>query len=260
MSTKASPGRSCSIKAEASWPFQLKQRIPDMRNNGWTLPLILVALLQGAIAVAQANPESRTLVVNGKSGATSVVQFSNRTFIDLESLVRIGNGSLGFQGNKITLTFPDSPANTAAVPAPPEQPASRNGLSQNFMMAGIESIAQMREWASAMAYAIQNGYGVTDAWASDYREKAASSLRQASAAASTEGDRSALQLLSNEFDSVGAWSNKLVEAKKAMDTAKYSTSPNALRDEPLSQKIVQCGHFLSKMLGSAQFADDTSCH
>src|SRR5215472_18140479 len=106
MSSKASPGRSCSIKVEASWPFQLKQRIPDMRNNGWTQPLILVALLQGAIAVAQANPESRTLVVNGKSGATSVVQVSNRTFIDLESLARIANGSLGFQGNKIMLTLP----------------------------------------------------------------------------------------------------------------------------------------------------------
>ena len=231
-----------------------------MRNNGSAHALVLVALLHSGIALAQTNPESRTLVVNGKSGATSVVQVSHRTYIDLESLARIANGSLGFQGDTITLRVPDSAPNTAAAPAPSEQPPSKNGLSQSFMMAGIESIAQMREWASSMAYAIQNGYGVTDAWANDYREKAASSLRQASAAASTEGDHSALQLLNNEFDSVGTWSNKLVEAKKAMDTAKYSTSPNALRDEPLSQKIIQCGHSLSRMLGSAQFADDAACH
>ena len=231
-----------------------------MRNNGSAHALVLLALVLSGIALAQANPESRTLVVNGKSGAASVVQFSHRTYIDLESLARIANGSFGFQGNTITLTLPDSTANMAAAPAPADQPPSKNGLSQAFMMAGIESIAQMREWASAMAYAIQNGYGVTDAWANDYREKAASSLRQAGAAAATESDRSALQLLTNELDSVGTWSNKLVEAKKAMDTAKYSTSPNALRDEPLSQKIIQCGRFLSRMLGSAQFADDASCH
>jgi hypothetical protein len=128
------------------------------------------------------------------------------------------------------------------------------------MIAGIETIAQMREWASTMANAIQHGYGVTEGWAADYREKAAYSLRQASASASTDADRSALQLLTNEFESVEAWSNELIEAKKSMDTAKYSTSSSALRNEPLSQKIISCGHFLGTMLGSAEFKDDPSCH
>lgn len=128
------------------------------------------------------------------------------------------------------------------------------------MIAGIETIAQMREWAGTMANAIQHGYGVTDSWAADYRGKAADSLRQASASTSTDGDRNALQLLTAEFHSVETWSAELVEAKKNMDTAKYSTSSGALRNEPLSQKIITCGHFLATMLGSAKFADDPSCH
>ena len=41
------------------------------------------------------------------------------------------------------------------------------------------------------------------------------------------------------------WSDELVEAKKNMDTAKYSMSSGALRNEPLSQQIINCGHFLA---------------
>lgn len=128
------------------------------------------------------------------------------------------------------------------------------------MIAGIETIAAMREWASTMANAIQHGYEVTDSWVADYRAKAANSLRQTGASASTDADRNALQLLTNEFQSVDSWSNELLEAKKNMDTAKYATSSNALRNEPLSQKIINCGHFLGTMLGSAEFKDDPSCH
>jgi hypothetical protein len=118
----------------------------------------------------------------------------------------------------------------------------------------------MREWASTMANAIRYGYAVTDDWASDYREKAATSLRQASASASTESDHNALALLTNEFQNVEAWSNQLIEAKKNMATAKYAMSNDALRNEPLSQKIINCGHFLGAMLGSGDFRDDVSCH
>lgn len=82
----------------------------------------------------------------------------------------------------------------------------------------------------------------------------------ASIAATTEADRQALQLLTNEFESVKQWSNKLVEARNSMDTAKYAMSSNALQNDPLSQKIVTCGRFLATMLASGQFQDDPSCH
>lgn len=223
--------------------------------------LVLLMLLLCGVILAQVKQESRTLVVNGKAGEAGVVQINSRTYVDLENLARIANGSLGFDKNQITLTLPGGHEASAPAAAPaPEPPLAHVGLSRNFMMAGIETLAQMREWASTMAYAIQNGYGVTESWAADYREKAANALRQTSASVSTEADRNAMQLLANEFEAVREWSNKLVAAKQSMDTAKYSTSPNALRDEPLSQKIISCGRFLGTMLGSAEFKDDPSCH
>jgi hypothetical protein len=231
-----------------------------MYDNKWGWFLFFLMLPPCQLSSAQVKPQSRNLVVNGKSGVATVVQINSRTYIDLETLVRISNGSLGFQGNQITLILPSSDASAPAAPPGPDQATANTGLSRTFMIAGIETIAQMREWASTMANAIQHGYGVTEGWEADYREKAAYSLRQASASASTDADRSALQLLTNEFESVEAWSNELIEAKKSMDTAKYSTSSSALRNEPLSQKIISCGHFLGTMLGSAEFKDDPSCH
>ncbi len=229
-----------------------------MRNKRFTV--LFLVLLSCGVTSAQVSPQDRHLVVNGKAGDATVVEINNRIYIDIEPLVRIANGSVGFEGRQITLVLPGSAATTRASSPEPKQPANPNGLSQTFMIAGIETIAQMREWASTMANAIQHGYGVTDSWAADYQGKAADSLRQASASTSTEGDRNALQLLTAEFHSVETWSAELVEAKKNMDTAKYSMSSGALRNEPLSQKIINCGHFLATMLGSAEFSDDPSCH
>jgi hypothetical protein len=246
--------------AEAVLRFQRRSQKGQIKmQDKWCWPLFLI-LLPCGVSSAQVTPQNRHLVVNGKPGDATVVQINSRTYVDLETLVRIANGSLGFQGNQITLVLPGSEANTAATTAKPEEPPGAEGLTRDFRIAGIETIAQMREWASTMANAIQHGYGVTDNWAADYQAKAANSLRQASASASSDADHSALQLLTNEFQNVTTWSNELVEAKKNMDTAKYSTSPDALRNEPLSQKILACGHFLGTMLGSSQFSDDPSCH
>ena len=83
--------------------------------------------------------------------------------------------------------------------------------------------------------------------------------RLADATTSTDGDRNAARLLHRAFDLVQQWSDQLVAAKKSMDTAKYTTSPNALREDPLSQKLITCGHFVTQMLGSGTFQDDPSC-
>src|SRR5512146_1976405 len=222
------------------------------RKRCYRLINLLMILLCGE-AAAQVQQESRTLVVNGHTGKATVVQINGRTYIDLENLARVANGSVGFRGKQITLTLPSIASASEESPAPEEAHA---GLSRNFRTAGIETIARMREWASTLAYAVQNGYGVTENWAAGYRDQAASSLNLATAAASTDTDHDALQLLNNEFEEVKLWSSNLVDAKKSMDTAKYSLSPNVLRDEPLSQKITTCGRFLGSMLGSGEFKDD----
>jgi hypothetical protein len=220
-------------------------------------------LLLPSVTLAQRDQQLRVLVIDGHPGQADVIQKEGRAYVDLQSLAEITNGSLTFKENRIILSIrgTDTGRSAAEVPADPiHSPANDTGLSQDFMRAGIEDFATMREWASTMAYAVQNGYQITEEWAASYRERAANSLSLASAAASTGADRQALQLLTNEFEAVREWSDKLVEAKKSMDTAKYALSPNALRDEALSQKIISCGRFLAKMLGSSSFQDDPSCH
>lgn len=193
------------------------------RKRCYRLINLLMILLCGE-AAAQVQQESRTLVVNGHTGKATVVQINGRTFVDLENLARVANGSVGFRGKQITLTLPSSIASAPEESPAPEREAHA-GLSRNFRTAGIETIARMREWASTLAYAVQNGYGVTENWAAGYREQAASSLNLATTAASTSSDYDALQLLTNEFEAVKLWSSNLVDAKKSMDTAKYSLSP-----------------------------------
>lgn len=221
--------------------------------------MFLLLLLESGIPFAQAKQQASTLVLNGQPGQAAVVQIDGRAYVDLEGLARIANGSLSFRANRIVLTLPPS-ALSPPVAVPPPNQMDTSALSRDFMRAGIEEIALMREWASPLAYAIQNGYPVTEQWVTGYREQAAHGLRLASVAASSEADRNALQLLTNEFDAVRQWSNKLMEARNSMNAAQYAMSSSALRDDPLSQKIITCGRFLASMLGSSSFQDDPSCH
>jgi len=244
------------------WKIQMETLVEGtfMHYNLRSTSLAFLALLiMSGSTWAQRKQQTETLVINGQTGEAAVVRVDGRTYVDLETLAHIANGSLTFKANRIVLNLPSSAASTSVAVAPPTQ-VDDSGLSRDFMRAGMEAIALMREWASPLAYAIQNGYPVTENWVAGYREQAAHGLGLASAATATDADRDALQLLTNEFEAVREWSNKLVEARKFMNTGQYSVSANALRDDPLSQKIVACGRFLAPMLASGSIQDDPSCH
>jgi len=227
------------------------------RNCRNTLLVIFTAVLSG-MAFGQTK-QQQNVVVNGQSGQAEVINQNGRLFVDMLALASIGRGSVSFSAAGIVLTLPAAASGTQ-TPAAPPAPVNSSALSPEFMKAGIEEIASLREWATTLGSAIRGGYGVTDAWVNGYRDQASQSLQLADAAASTDGDRNAAQVLHSAFDLVQQWSDKMVAAKKSMDTAKYTTSPNALREDPLSQRIIACGHFLTQMLGSATFQDDASCH
>jgi hypothetical protein len=233
------------------------------RDTGSILLLVLTAVLSG-VALGQSKQQPRNVIVNGQSGKAEMIDQNGRLFVDVLALATIGKGSVSFSGSGIILEFPAvaSGAMTAdtAEPRAASRPPNSSSLSQEFMKAGIEEIARLREWATTLASAIRGGYGVTDEWVNGYRDQASQSLQLADAAASTDGDRNAAQLLRSAFDLVQQWSDQLVAAKKSMDTAKYTTSPNALREDPLSRKLITCGHFVTQMLGSGTFRDDASCH
>jgi len=224
-------------------------------THGWVSARLFVLLFTSALAFGQ----STMLSVNGKSGQVPAIQKGGRTYIDVEALARLANGSLSFSDNGIALTIPSSSASASAAT---EVPAATDdsSLSRGFMKAGIEEMALLREWGAAVAYAIQNGYPIQPAWAANYQQKAAQGASMAAVAATTAGDKNALQLLTNEYHGVRDWSNRLVEASKNMNTAKYSMSPGALRDDPQSQKLIACWQFLGSMLSSGSFQDDGSCH
>jgi hypothetical protein len=229
---------------------------PDSRS---ILLLLFTAVLWGT--TFGQTQQQRNVVVNGKNGKADVIDRNGQLFVDVSALASISKGSVSFSGPGLVLTFPaGAAADSAAPPAAPSPPVSSSALSQEFMKAGIEEVARLREWATTLASAIRGGYGVTDEWVNGYRDQASQSLQLAEAAATTDGDRNATQLLHQTFDLVQQWSDQLVAAKKSMDTAKYTASPNALREDPLSQKLITCGHFLMQMLGSATFQDDASCH
>jgi hypothetical protein len=216
--------------------------------------LICTLLIESGAIDAQAKLHRKSFVINGQSGEVTVVQVNGREYVDIEALVRITNGSMDLRGRAIGLTLPMSQVGDASSSSDPSR------LSRDFMKAAIEEITLMREWASPLANAIQNGFPVTEDWVLGYREKAASGLRLGSVAVSTTGDQSAFTLLSNEFELVQQWSNRLLEARKSMSAANYAVLPDALKNEPLSQQLITCARFLGPMLTSGTFRDDASCH
>jgi hypothetical protein len=227
----------------------------NTRECGYALILLLVS----TVTSAQVGEEFRNLVINDLSGKVVVMEVGGKTYVDLKGLVQIGHGSVEYRGNQIVVSLSCSSMDTPTKTTEEEQSTSLR-LSREFTKAGIEEISLLREWASSLANSLQNGYPISENWVAGYRAKAHTGVGIVSAAVSTEGDRSAAELLNHEFETVQEWSNKLMEARKSMDTAKYAISPDTLRNDPLSQKIVTCGRFLGQMLASGSFQDDSSCH
>ena len=230
-----------------------------MRNKDLAAFLAIMILNTAMGVCQQIAIQNKSVVVNGRSGNVSVLLLSGRTFVDLQELASVSSGALTAQGGQLIVNLPSaSESSSPSAPLATEQ-TDTTALSREFMKAGIEEINLLREWASPLANAIQNGYPISDAWVATYRGKATNGLHLASAAVSTSGDQNAYQLLSKEFNAVSGWSEHLVEAFKSMNAAQYSTSDTALREDPMSQKIVSCAHSLASMLANGVFQDDGSC-
>src|SRR5208282_4184943 len=147
--------------------------------------------------------------------------------------------------------LPASPANTATTIA-----GDKSEFSKEFLRAGIEEMSTVREWRIALTNAVQNNFLIGDDWIAGYRGPALRNLRLASVAAATDSDRSAYQLLSNEFDNMKKLSDRFVAAH----TAQEYTPTDALKSDPLDQQILSCARSLAAMAATGQFVDDGSCH
>jgi hypothetical protein len=220
-----------------------------MSRKRWSAWLVL-----GMFASVPALRAQSTLTVNGQPGQAPVIQVNGRSYVDLEALARLLNGSLGFQGKQISLSLPAEGGSTPATASP--GPPANSEFSREFLKAGIEEMTVIREWRSALLGAVKNNYPVTEEWMASYQGQAAANLRLAYVAASTGSDRGAWQLLSNVFEKMSRMSKQVVEARKNMEYL----APDALQNDPLNQQILTCARSLASMAAAGVFQDDGSCH
>jgi hypothetical protein len=231
-----------------------------MRRKALPSLLAALSLIMPGNGFSQNANQNRTLIINGQSTQVSVIQVNGRSYVDLEALASAVNASLSSAGSQIAFSVPlgsatAAPASTTARPASSAAPASNSGFSKGFLNAGIEEAATLREWHTALASAIQNGYPVTDGIVAPYRAQATTNLRLTSIAVSTDSDRNAYQLLSNEFQNMVKLTDKYVAARSNMNYI----SPDALQNDDLNRRFVACGRSLGAMAASGQFVDDGSC-
>jgi hypothetical protein len=102
---------------------------------------------------------------------------------------------------------------------------------------------------------IERGYPLSDVWFGNFRRQIQSSLKQTEAAASTDVDQRALPLLTNEFNTMDALTNKYLKIAASRDYL----APDALNSDPLDQKLLTCWHSLASTAASNQFVDDGAC-
>ncbi|MGB8541799.1 MAG: hypothetical protein WCD49_09205, partial [Candidatus Acidiferrales bacterium] len=144
----------------------------------------------------------------------------------------------------------------AATPAPASPP---KGISRQFASVSVATLADMREWRGAISAMIRHGLAVSDAWAAGYRDQAQADLAQAEVAATTDDDRSALELLRNEESNLESWWNTVLGQRQDLNGAS-TIDPDALRNDPMLAKIRSCSQFLDSMLVSGAYTDNSACH
>jgi hypothetical protein len=226
-----------------------------MRTNAkiiWRMLAVLLAL--PILALTLIAQHTNFLVVSGQQGEAKVIQVQGRNYVEVEGLARITNGSVSFNGNRIVLTLPGSGGDNSAPPAA-AAPASAPGFSKDFMNAGIEAMAQVREWHSALRNAIERGFPLGEDWLGGLSAQSQQALRLASVAINTDSDKNAYPLLQSEFNNMKKLSDKYAQMAKNMNYI----APNSLETDPLDQKLMACARSLSAMATANQIIDDRSC-
>jgi len=223
-----------------------------MRRNAIRISVLLVAILLLPLLVLVAQQTS-ALLIEGPQGQTRVIQVQGKDYVEVDELARITGGSLRFVGNQIILTLPESgDTSSQPVQSAPTPPA---GLSRPFLRAGIETMREILEWHAALKTAIERGYPLSDEWIGNFRRQIQSSLKNTEAMASTDMDQKAFPLLTNEFNTMNALTDKYLKITVSRDYL----APDSLNSDPLNQKLLACWQSLASMASSNQFVDDGSC-
>ena len=223
-----------------------------MRRNAIRISVVLVTSLLIPLLALVAEQTS-SLLLDGPQGQAKVIQVQGKNYVQVDEFARITGGSLRFVGNQIILSFPGS-GDTSARPEK-SVPQVTVGLSKAFLTAGIETMREILEWHAALKTGIERGYPLSDVWFGNYRRQIQSSLKQTEAAASTDLDQKALPLLTNEFNTMNALTDKYLNITVSRDYL----APDSLNNDPLDQKLLTCWQSLASMASANQVVDDGSC-
>jgi hypothetical protein len=201
-------------------------------------------------AAAQAPQKPSTFIIANHAGQAQLLQLNGKSYVEVETLARLTKGTLSFSANQTILTLPlsESEAKESAPPA-------KAGFSIAFIQAGIEEMSLIREWRVAIVNAVQNNNPVPQEWVSAHHRSADKSLALASAAASTDDDRSAIPLLAAEFNNM----LKLSDLYLAMRAQNSAISPDNFGNSSLEQQILSCAHDFVTMTESHEFQDLPVC-
>jgi hypothetical protein len=203
-----------------------------------------------AVALSLFAQQSNFLVISGKQGQATVIQVQGHNYVEVEGLARIVNGAISFNGNEIVLTLSGSAGNAAAAPAPTP------GFSKDFQTAGIEAMAEIREWHTALRIAIEQGSPIREQWLGSYRAQAQQAVRVASFDITTDSDKNVYPFVVNVLNNMKSLTDKYLLMTKNMTYI----DPNSLQSDPVDRKIVTCTHSLVSMANANQLIDDGSCH
>jgi len=200
---------------------------------------------------AQAPPKAPIFTIAGHTGEAQLLQVDGKSYIEIETLALLTQGTLSFKTNRTILTLPSS-GSEVQEPAPPV----KVGFSTAFIQAGIEEMSLIREWRIAIVNAVESNSPASIDWIAGRQRLTDKNLALASAAVSTDDDRSAYPLLTAEFNSM----QKLSDAYLAKRKQAAFISPDTFNNGPLEEQILSCARGFVVMAQSHEFQDQPACH
>lgn len=216
-------------------------------------PMLTVLLMLPANGSGQTPPKASTFTIAGYAGNAPVLRVNGKSFIEVEALARMTQGTLSFKADQTTLTLPSSsPEGQSSAP----RAKVGVGFSVAFNRAGIEEISVIREWRTAIVNAVQNNTPVAEDWVSAQQRLADKNLALASAAVFTDDDSSAYPLLSAEFNNM----QKLSDLYLAIRQKNAFISPDTFHSGSLEKQILTCAQGFASMAENHAFQDQPACH
>jgi hypothetical protein len=114
----------------------------------------------------------------------------------------------------------------------------------------------IREWRLAIVNAVGNNSPVSIDWISTQHRLAEKNLALASAAESTDNDRSAYAMLSAELNNMQTLSEHYLAIRKQDSFI----SPDSFNSNPLEDQILSCARAFISMTESHEIQDQPTCH